>query len=333
MEWGYAARSLWRQLLRLKSVQELGVCYAKDIKAIQKGNRKFRKGKQVGSFSYDMLQNLLLEFRNAGLIGPRYEEDEGPYAGLEVFEVYGQKMHDELCHREGNVCRYIGWELPVFRQKGTQPGTQASEKGTLPGTQAGTQAFEKRYLSGYPSKTPQDSQNESDTPPSNKSDLRNAAPSQVSQLNHNNQAVDSPGQGEPENPKPKAAIDLSSRPDLTKTQNRFSAAPVPVVSVGTHIGKPVSIRQVSDGEIDTEQVDYNQWRTVEDVCRYVVEEWSAQPFLGRATLGDIMGEVMGRMRSQYGEDLPPAWYKVVKKLRLGGPAKLERGWNPTPVQE
>jgi hypothetical protein len=324
-EWGYAARSISRQLLRMDSVQKHGVCFAKDIKAIQKGARKFRDGKQVGKFSYNTVQDTLLMFEKVGFISPRFTMDEGPYAGLEVFEVYGQKMHDALCHRAGNICRYVGWNLPVHRQKGTQSGTQALEKGTQQGTQAGTPVFEKRNPVGNPSKMLQDSQNEQVAPIGHQSDLRNGAPNQLSQVNHKNQALESSsGQGEPGTPKPKAAFSLSSRPDLTQNQRQ------PAITVGVHVGKPVTVKQVSDGELDIYSVDFDEWLVVEEMCAHVVEDWKDQPFLGRETLGDIMGEVMGRIRSRYQMKLPPAWYKVVKKLRAGGPPKLEPGWNPPP---
>jgi hypothetical protein len=324
-EWGFAARSISRQLLRMDSVQKHGVCFAKGVKALQKNARKFRDGKQVGKFSYNTVQDTLLMFEKVGFISPRFLMDEGPYAGLEVFEVYGQKMHDELCERTGNVCRYIGWNLPVHRQKGTPAGTllgtQALEKGTQWGTQPGTPVFEKRNPTGNPTKTVQDSKNEQVTNIGHQSNLRNGAPNQLSQVNHKNQSLQSGeagSQGEPEKPKA-VSSSLSSRPDLTEK-----------ITVGVHVGKPVTVKQVSDGELDIYSVEFDEWIVVEEECAHVVEDWKDQPFLGRETLGDIMGEVMGRMRSRYGLKLPPAWYKVVKKLRAGGPPKREPGWNPPP---
>jgi len=118
LKWGSAPRSLWRQLNKLDSVQAHGLCYSA-IKTLQAGSAKFEDGKKVGRYSYDTIQNLLLDFERAGLAGPSFEEDEGPLAGLLVFQVHGQRMHDFLCERDGNICRYIGWSRAVRLAKGT----------------------------------------------------------------------------------------------------------------------------------------------------------------------------------------------------------------------
>ena len=265
---GSAARSLWGHFEFLDSVKEAGFCFTGTVEGLRKHVKKFRNGKVVGTYSYDMVQNLLLDFRAAGLISMPFENDDGDFSGQIGFMVARQDLHDALCHREGRTCRYIGWKnLPpgiklgkhhpdaaIFAAPGTQAGTTLI---TAPGTQAGTQDSEKWYPSGYPTKMPHVSQNEMVTAPPEKLGLQFGAPRQSSQVNEENQtsskSIETHGQVQPENPKAKAGLtSSSSRPDLTKSSNQTRAETG--ISVGTHIGKPVTIKQVSDGEIDIDQV-------------------------------------------------------------------------------
>jgi hypothetical protein len=96
-------------------------------------------------------------------------------------------------------------------------------------------------------------------------------------------------------------------------------------TIGEHFGSCVTIEEISDGEIDIEEIekkykasDFN-WDAIEESCQIAMEEKASRPYLGRKTNGDLMADAMAWCKKTLGADMPKFWYPVIKKLRESTP--------------
>jgi hypothetical protein len=340
LRWGTAARSLWRQLNKYASVREDGTCWA-SIKAISGQSAKFKNQKKVGRFHYDRIRHLLADFESAGLIGPRMSDIDPD--GDDSFQVHGQHMHDQLCRREGNECRYLGWNyaawLPKNKDKVADPvaGKVAEPVADQVAGRVADQK-EKGSRSGSRSEMPQDLQNQNLQPSVESSSASGGAPNQGSQvITESAEAGESANsQSEKQTATAKATISLSmtdqnQNPQPCGTDQRQTRR---VETIRDHFGHNVTLDKITEDEIDKDKIDkYSlrvDWDGLEECCREVVEEWGARGYLGRKTNGDVMAEAGVRWTDRNGgKKVDKFWWAVAAKFRNeGGPSKYSEFASP-----
>jgi hypothetical protein len=355
LRWGRAWLSIWRQINKMNSVKKDGVCYG-SIEGLRKKSAKFEDGKRGGHYGYDMFQRVLADFQKAGMISCRFYEDEGEYAGLEVFQVFGQRMHDQLCKREGSKCRYLGWQYAarLGMQKGTPSGTPkgtpVSEKGTPKGTPAGTPDLEKGYASGYATKTTQVPHNVQLQPTPCGEICSSGAPNHLviqslgantkteeSAAKEKTTASDDEEKASPAMTDQRQETQPCKNNDQTRTlvgqdlvANGSEELPRAesakrIVTIGEHFGDSVTIDKISMGEIDWDALDkkYRHTHVSQDTmvgyCQQAVAAKKDLPYAGPQTHGNLMVDAMLLLDKSEGRKPPECWYPVAKKLRANPP--------------
>jgi len=327
---GTLARSLWGYLVFLRSVKNDGFTHTR-VKPLKAATRKFKKGKVVGTYSERKVKLFLAFLRDdLGIISKPFENEEYQTG----FMVATQDVHDALCQREKNGCRYLGWtNLPPAIELGKHhPDSVCFDKGALAGALSGAPSgalagallFQKRGTRGGTPEMPQLPLNDTVTAPTEKYALQFGAPNQLNQ-SKSTESVQTVDYNQEKDNQPQNQLqdqEKQSREEVDLDQSKSGSHDKTKTFREWH-DDDTSIENISLGRFDEDKAPMSEkelgvLQDCVDDAAADVGDWPAT----YRTAAECMDKANGAYKAKLGKNPPPVWMAIFKKLRAEGDTPL-----------